>query len=186
VPGSRSKFFGKAHSGKGKGKEVVRDEHTDDEEARDGSGETSTEDTNTLNSTDDFLGVPSVSVSGDGQSTTPSPSPSPTPNPYARYLTADWLPKSALAPGSPVSQSTFVDSPSLSSTTPLEAYAHARGTTEWIKLKDHCAAWEHTLDVVVEIGVDKDTSDLQPNQLKLVVMQVGFLVIHLLIYSNLT
>lgn len=168
MPGSRSKLFGKAYHGKEKGKEV---ESTDEEEARDGSGETSPEDTNTLNSTEEYLGVPSVSVTGDSQSTIRTNSPSP--NPYARYLTADWLPNSALVPGSPVSQSTFLNPPSLSSTTPVEAYAPARGTTEWVKLADHCATFEHTLDVVVQMSVDRDTSDLLQNQLKLVVMQVG-------------
>jgi len=44
--------------------------------------------------------------------------------------------------------------------------------TPYLKLQDHNVVWEHTLNVVVRMDVDRDTGDLLPNELKLVVMQV--------------
>jgi N-terminal C2 in EEIG1 and EHBP1 proteins len=193
VPGARSKLFRNSGHYKGKGKAVVvqdeststDDDNDDDEEAQNGSGETSPEDAITLNSGDDYMGVPSVVLSEDSHSTgsrSTSNTHASSSHPYARYLTSDWLPHSALAHGSPGSHSTFSGShsPSLSSTTPVEAYAQARGMTEWVKLREHSAKWEHTLDVVVQVGVDRETSELHPNVLKLVVMQVSILSLVLL------
>jgi hypothetical protein len=130
------------------------------------------------NSSHGHLPVPSVVISNGHQSTsTPAPPSRPTsPNPYAQYLTSDWLPQSYLAHSH--SHSTRPDSASLSlaSTTPHDAYAHARGMTPYLKLQDHNVVWEHTLNVVVQMDVNRDTTDLLPNELKLVVMQVCALV----------
>lgn len=117
--------------------------------------------------------VPSTSESA--SSTRPS-----TPNPYAQYLSSDWLPHSLISPSpshisyphSPHPEST--PSRSLSSCTPQSGYAPARGMTPYLKLQDHSVVWEHTLDVVVQMDVNRDTTDLLPNELKLVVMQVRF------------
>lgn len=44
--------------------------------------------------------------------------------------------------------------------------------TPYLKLQDHNVVWEHTLNVVVQMDVNRDTTDLLPNELKLMVMQV--------------
>jgi len=113
------------------------------------------------------LTIPSVLISDGYHSTPPSATStrSASPNPYSQYLTSDWLPPSSLP-----FNSTRLDS-SLSSTTSYYRYAPARGMTPYLKLRDHNVVWEHTLNVVVRIDVDRDTMDLLPNELKLVVMQ---------------
>jgi hypothetical protein len=134
--------------------------------------------------TEDGISIPSVIVSGQSHSkfstfsntsfTTTSSSSASTSRPatslsshmpYADYLTADWLPSSLFAPTVAVDET-----PSLSSTPP-EAYSPARGRTEFIKLKDHSVTWEHIVDVVVKMDVERDTLDLLPNNAKLIVMQ---------------
>ncbi|TFK69857.1 hypothetical protein BDN72DRAFT_857388 [Pluteus cervinus] len=50
-------------------------------------------------------------------------------------------------------------------------YAAARGSTNFVRLRDHDVIWEHTLDIIVRMDVERDTCDLLPNELKLVVMQ---------------
>lgn len=116
-----------------------------------------------------------TSTSGSGSASSSRPN---TPNPYAQYLTSDWLPQSSLPPS--LSQTSYPHSPhpestpsrSLSSSTPHSGYAPARGMTPYLKLQDHNVVWEHTLNVVVQMDVNRDTTDLLPNELKLVVMQV--------------
>ena len=46
-----------------------------------------------------------------------------------------------------------------------------RGTTPFLKLKDHSVIWSHTLDTLLKFDIDRETSQIQPNPLKLVVMQ---------------
>ena len=46
-----------------------------------------------------------------------------------------------------------------------------RGTTPFIKLKDHSVVWSHTLDTLLKFDIDRETSQILPNPLKLVVMQ---------------
>jgi hypothetical protein len=46
-----------------------------------------------------------------------------------------------------------------------------RGATPFLKLKDHSVIWSHTLDTLLKFDIDRDTSQIQPNPLKLVVMQ---------------
>ena len=46
-----------------------------------------------------------------------------------------------------------------------------RGTTPFLKLKDHAVIWSHTLDTLLKFDIDRDTYQIQPNPLKLVVMQ---------------
>lgn len=43
--------------------------------------------------------------------------------------------------------------------------------TPFVALRDHKVTWEHTVDIVVRMDVDRDTLTLLPNELKLVVMQ---------------
>ena len=46
-----------------------------------------------------------------------------------------------------------------------------RGTTPFLKLKDHSVIWSHTLDTLLKFDIDRETYHIQPNPLKLVVMQ---------------
>lgn len=55
----------------------------------------------------------------------------------------------------------------------LQLRSEARGTTPWAKLQSYNVKWDHTLNVVVQMDVHRETSDLLPNELKLVVMQVS-------------
>ncbi|KAF4612966.1 hypothetical protein D9613_010915 [Agrocybe pediades] len=47
----------------------------------------------------------------------------------------------------------------------------ARGMTPFLKLKDHSVVWSQTLDTILKFDVDRETSQIMPNPLKLVVMQ---------------
>lgn len=49
--------------------------------------------------------------------------------------------------------------------------ASARGLTAFRKLKDHRVNWEHGVEAVVKMDVERATSELLPFELKLVVMQ---------------
>jgi len=50
-------------------------------------------------------------------------------------------------------------------------YSDGRGATEWAPLHEHTAKWQHTVSVVVRMDIDRETSTLQSNDLKLTVMQ---------------
>jgi hypothetical protein len=163
-PSARSGVFPKAKAGSSKGKEKAGGDVEDSDDGHDGH------DGSTLNSVEDS--VPSVVVSRDSHSPiSTTGSSSRAPSKFDHYLTADWLPHSLLSSASSPSV-TPADTPSLSHT-PIENYAQARGRTEFIKLKDHGVSWEHVVDVVVRMDIDRDTCDLLPNELKLVVMQVS-------------
>jgi hypothetical protein len=65
------------------------------------------------------------------------------------------------------------DSSPLTSTSSAEAsYSDGRGITEWVPLHEHSSKWEHTVNVVVKLDVDRETLDLLHNELKLTIMQV--------------
>ncbi|KAF8650914.1 hypothetical protein AX16_005039 [Volvariella volvacea WC 439] len=49
--------------------------------------------------------------------------------------------------------------------------ATPRGMTQFVPLKDHNVTWEHHLDIVVRLDIERDTHDLLPNELKLVIIQ---------------
>ncbi|KAG2096980.1 uncharacterized protein F5147DRAFT_372395 [Suillus discolor] len=64
-----------------------------------------------------------------------------------QYLYADWLP-----------QSTPPDlSPSLAKSPP-NAYSPAKGHTMFEQLKEHSVVWEQTLDVMVQMGITRETN----------------------------
>jgi hypothetical protein len=165
--------------GKGKGKAKEDESDTVDESdyvREDGTSETpSTEDTGTISSTeqDDTI------RHGDGHTISKS---SATISPALFTL----------------SPSTTTDNttPSTTSTplrpgTPLESSASARssrGTTEFHGLRDHGVTWEHAVEVVVQIPIDRHTNVLLDDELKLVVMQVWLYVFssHLRISSTLS
>lgn len=48
----------------------------------------------------------------------------------------------------------------------------SRGSTEWAKLQNYNVKWDHKVNVAVQMDVHRETGDLLPNELKLVVMQV--------------
>ena len=43
--------------------------------------------------------------------------------------------------------------------------------TPYLKLKDHSVVWSQTLDPILKFDIDRETSQVLPNPLKLVVMQ---------------
>ncbi|THH28717.1 hypothetical protein EUX98_g5472 [Antrodiella citrinella] len=47
----------------------------------------------------------------------------------------------------------------------------SRGTTEWAKLQNYTVTWDCKVSVVVQMDVHRETNDLLPSELKLVVMQ---------------
>ena len=51
------------------------------------------------------------------------------------------------------------------------SYTLRRGTTPFLKLKDHSVIWSHTLDTLLKFDIDRETYHIHPNPLKLVVMQ---------------
>lgn len=57
---------------------------------------------------------------------------------------------------------------------PTATYSHVepRGMTEWAQLHSYNAKWDQKVSVVVQMDVHRETEDLLPNELKLVVMQV--------------
>lgn len=81
-------------------------------------------------------------------------------------------PSSAGTPSSlvpPTIQTTDVDSP-------VEFQAEARGFTDFVHLHEYNVKWEQTIDVAVQMTVQRETTDLLPSELKLVVIQVGILL----------
>ncbi|KAI0760880.1 N-terminal C2 in EEIG1 and EHBP1 proteins-domain-containing protein [Trametes elegans] len=57
------------------------------------------------------------------------------------------------------------------SSTSLQLRSEARGMTPWARLQNYNVKWDHSLNVVVQMDVHRETGDLLPNELKLVVMQ---------------
>ena len=55
----------------------------------------------------------------------------------------------------------------------LPSRSEARGMTPWMPLQNYNVKWEHSVNVVVQMDVHRETGDLLPNELKLVVMQVS-------------
>ncbi|KAJ8083357.1 hypothetical protein PM082_009229 [Marasmius tenuissimus] len=66
---------------------------------------------------------------------------------------------------------TTESSPKSQSKTTKPTYSPARGITPYYKLTDHAVTWEHTLNVLVKMDIDRETSALESNVLKLSVMQ---------------
>lgn len=57
---------------------------------------------------------------------------------------------------------------------PTATYSHVdpKGMTEWADLHSYNAKWDQKVSVVVQMDVHRETEDLLPNELKLVVVQV--------------
>ncbi|KAH8080689.1 hypothetical protein BXZ70DRAFT_901335 [Cristinia sonorae] len=52
-----------------------------------------------------------------------------------------------------------------------DSTTEARGATDWARLHNYNVTWDQHLSVVVQMDVHRETGDLLPNELKLVVMQ---------------
>ncbi|CAL1710293.1 unnamed protein product [Somion occarium] len=59
--------------------------------------------------------------------------------------------------------------PSLASS--LYSHVEAKGMTEWAQLQSYNVKWNQKVSVVVQMDVHRETGDLLPNELKLVIMQ---------------
>ena len=53
----------------------------------------------------------------------------------------------------------------------LEKQAEARGMTQWAPLQSYTVKWDRKVNIVVQMDVHRETSDLLPCELKLIVMQ---------------
>jgi len=172
---------GGADLAKGKEKEKPHEREMDVATAVDASDANSIANSNSSHSHDPS--IPSVIVSANTPvSANPTarsvstPSTASTPSSHSRphdplvppqYLSANWLPPTP--PPDPA--------PSLSKSPPTAGYAPAKGQTPFEKLKDHSVSWEQTLDVVVQMGIGRETNELGDCEAKLVVMQVHWFTI---------
>uniref|UniRef100_A0A8H7XPN8 C2 NT-type domain-containing protein n=1 Tax=Psilocybe cubensis TaxID=181762 RepID=A0A8H7XPN8_PSICU len=72
---------------------------------------------------------------------------------------------------SPTTTTSDLPLPSPSTLIPPTTATAARGMTPFLKLKDHSVVWSQTLDTILKLDVDRETTMIQPCPLKLVVMQ---------------
>ncbi|KAF8909725.1 hypothetical protein CPB84DRAFT_1765306 [Gymnopilus junonius] len=139
---------------------------------------------------------PSVSITGTGtslnrghtpSSKAPSVSSHSSGNTHSQHLSVDWANNTGTTNSSTTLASTNSSSTTVGltpSTMPSDlsstmntpslvnvSFTPARGMTPYLKLKDHSVVWSHTLDTVVKIDVERETSQLAPSPLKLVVLQ---------------
>ncbi|TFK31478.1 N-terminal C2 in EEIG1 and EHBP1 proteins-domain-containing protein [Crucibulum laeve] len=169
LPGSRQGLLGmvKTRSNskheKGKGREEDGDSLGSGELADDGMSSImrpTTSMTNGSRKTSDSSGAsirPSVTTSASS---------------HGHHLSIDSMYSSSHASSSHVNLSSPITTsnpslPVLLNYTPTPA----RGTTPFVKLKDHSAVWSYTLDTILKFDVDRDTHSLHEHELKLVVMQ---------------
>lgn len=81
-----------------------------------------------------------------------------------------------LDPGNAASRSvTSLNSPAFLTPTAASegSMSDGRGMTPYVRLHEHSVHWEQTVDVVVQMGVNRETTELLPNELKLTVEQVS-------------
>ena len=55
----------------------------------------------------------------------------------------------------------------------MQLHSEARGMTPWARLQNYNVKFDYSVNVVVQMDVHRETGDLLPNELKLVVMQVS-------------
>ena len=80
---------------------------------------------------------------------------------YGQYLTTS-------PPGTPLPPAATLTSEMSVS---RDKVTDARGMTEWIQLKNYAVRWDQRVDVLVQMDVHRESCDLLPCELKLVVMQ---------------
>ncbi|KAF7439807.1 hypothetical protein PC9H_000143 [Pleurotus ostreatus] len=181
VPGSKQGFLGigrkrnTSRSRTSSGQEQDEKTKASSEDGRD-SGTTSPE----VGSSEDTPSIPSVVVSRHpgGAATQPptpishtSPDWHPGPSLLSPSLSSSRIPTLSELSSSLYRQPEEQSTPSLTATTPVNGYASSRGMTTFGQLKEHKVVWDHTVDVVVKMDVERDTLELLPNELKLEVMQ---------------
>ena len=96
----------------------------------------------------------------------------------AGHVSTEWglLTVAATAASSVSSLSVSIHTPSISggnspATLDTGAVTPARGTTPFRPLKDHSVSWSQSLDAILKFDVDRETSYILQNPLKLVVSQ---------------
>ncbi|KAF4607805.1 hypothetical protein EYR40_000140 [Pleurotus pulmonarius] len=182
VPGSKQGFLGigkrrrnTSRSRTPSGQEQDAQAKAGSEDGRD-SGSASPE----VGSSEDTPSIPSVVVSRHpgGAATQPptpisqiSPDWHPGPSLLSPSLSSSRIPTLSELSSSLYRQPEEQSTPSLTATTPVNGYASSRGITTFGQLKEHKVVWNHTVDVVVKMDVERDTLELLPNELKLEVMQ---------------
>ncbi|KAG2133697.1 N-terminal C2 in EEIG1 and EHBP1 proteins-domain-containing protein [Suillus clintonianus] len=154
---------GGANSAKGKEKEKPHEGEMDAAGAVDASDAHSVANSNSTHSHD--APIPSVIVSANTLISPGTSSASPhsrlhNVNVPPQYLSADWLPQTA--PPDPT--------PSLAKSPPT-AYSPAKGHTAFEQLRDHGVEWEQTLDIMVQMGIGRETNELGGCEAKFIVMQ---------------
>lgn len=89
-------------------------------------------------------------------------------------LATSYTPDTAMPPGTPAT-ATPADmhkTPSAASMASTMTTAVARGITPWQPLQNYNVKWGHQVNVVLQMDVHRESGDLLPNEVKLVVMQV--------------
>ena len=76
----------------------------------------------------------------------------------------------------PAAPTPIAASPSAGSLSAAPLQTESRGTTPWARLQSYNVKWEHTVNVAVQMDVHRETGDLLPSELKLVVLQVSPLI----------
>lgn len=59
----------------------------------------------------------------------------------------------------------------------VEFSHESRGRTDYVELREHNVKWGQTINALVQMDVQRDTKELQSNELKLVVEQVSFSIL---------
>lgn len=124
-------------------------------------------------STDRSISLGSVETGAHTSSHVSSSNSSITTHPHPQLHWADSSSSSGIynSENANASHLTMVpDSILLESSTSVPS-THRRGTTPFLKLKDHTVIWSHTLDTLLKFDIDRETYHIQPHPLKLVVMQ---------------
>lgn len=140
---------------KGKGKERAV-EPTIEVTAEDGSGHSADIDAYSSAHEDDTPDPLSLSA----------PDPDMSSGLYGEFLTAS-------PPSTPMLTPVPLRTDSSSS---VQSQSESRGMTPWAPLKSYNVKWQYSVNVIVQMDVHRETSDLLPSELKLVVMQVRCLL----------
>lgn len=93
---------------------------------------------------------------------------------HSQHLSADW-PSSTNTSGFSSNSTTTLGPTSTDSSNTLltltPSTTLARGMTPFLKLKDHSVTWSSMLDPLLKLDIDRETSQVLPCPVKLVVMQ---------------
>ena len=78
-------------------------------------------------------------------------------------------------PHPPTAPTPIINGPSHSppSAPAVPLQSDARGVTPWAALQSYNVKWDHTVNAAVQMDVHRETGDLLPSELKLVIMQVS-------------